>query len=72
MIILKSYISRINSNYIGKLFSDKPKYFEIQYLNSIDSIIPFLEGHFMTKKGNHVIEIRSSEGAVLKAFTELG
>ncbi len=57
---------------MGKLFSDKPRYFEIQYLNSRDSIIPFLKNHFNPKKGDHVLEIGSSEGGVLKAFTEIG
>lgn len=55
---------------MGKLFSDKPRYFEIQYLNSRDSIIPFIDGHFTPSKGKHVLEIGSSEGGVLKAFTE--
>jgi len=57
---------------MSKLFSDKPRYFEIQYLNSKDSIISFLKNHFIPKKGNYVLEIGSSEGGVLKAFTELG
>lgn len=56
---------------MGKLFSDKPKYFEIQYLNSRDSIIPFLEGVYTPKKNDNVLEIGSSEGGVLRAFTEL-
>ena len=57
---------------MGKLFSDKPKYFEIQYLNSKHSIIPFLDGIYNPKAGDNVLEIGSSEGGVLKAFTELG
>ena len=57
---------------MGKLFSDKPKYFEIQYLNSKQSIIPFLDGIYTPKAGDNVLEIGSSEGGVLKAFTELG
>ena len=56
---------------MGKLFSDKPRYFEIQYLNARDSILPFLAPHFTPKKVSHVLEIGSSEGGVLKAFTEL-
>jgi SAM-dependent methyltransferase len=56
---------------MGKLFSDKPRYFEIQYLNARDSIIPFLKDQFLPEKGNHILEIGSSEGGVLKAFTEL-
>lgn len=57
---------------MGKLFADKPRYFEIQYLNSRDSIIPFLNGIYKPKSGDKVLEIGSSEGGVLKAFTELG
>jgi len=56
---------------MGKLFSDKPKYFEIQYLNSRDSIIPFLEGVYTPQKNDNILEIGSAEGGVLKAFTEL-
>lgn len=56
---------------MGKLFSDKPRYFEIQYLNSKHSIIPFLNGIYDHKAGDNVLEIGSSEGGVLKAFTEL-
>ncbi|MDB4534376.1 class I SAM-dependent methyltransferase [Vicingaceae bacterium] len=56
---------------MGKIFSDKPRYFEIQYLNSRDSIIPFLDGVYTPKKGDAILEIGSSEGGVLKAFTEL-
>ena len=57
---------------MGKLFSDKPRYFEIQYLNSRDSIIPFLEGIYTPKVNDNILEIGSSEGGVLRAFTELG
>ena len=57
---------------MSKLFSDKPKYFEIQYLNSKHSIIPFLKGIYTPKKDDAVLEIGSSEGGVLRAFTELG
>ena len=56
---------------MGKLYSDKPRYFEIQYLNSRDSIIPFLEGVYTPKKNDAILEIGSAEGGVLKAFTEL-
>jgi len=54
-----------------KLQADKPKYFKIQYLNSKQSIVPFLKGHFTPKKGMNVLEIGSAEGGVLKAFAEL-
>lgn len=57
---------------MSKLYSNKPKYFEIQYLNSRDSIIPFLKDVYEPKAGGRVLEIGSSEGGVLKSFTELG
>ena len=57
---------------MGKLFSDKPRYFEIQYLNSKESIIPFLKGVYTPKEGDTILEIGSAEGGVLKAFTEIG
>jgi SAM-dependent methyltransferase len=55
-----------------KLHHDKPRYFEIQYLNSKHSIIPFLKNHFSPSKDMNVLEIGSAEGGVLKAFSDLG
>ena len=55
-----------------KVFLDKPRYFEIQYLNSKKSIIPFLNDIYTPKAGDHILEIGSSEGGVLRAFTEIG
>lgn len=55
-----------------KLQHNKPKYFEIQYLNSKSSIIPFLKGIYEPKAGDKIMEIGSAEGGVLKAFTDLG
>lgn len=57
---------------MSKLQHNKPKYFEIQYLNSKSSIIPFLKGIYEPKKDDNILEIGSAEGGVLKAFTELG
>lgn len=54
------------------LHKNKPRYFEIQYLNAQSSIIPFLEGHFDPAKGKRVLEIGCAEGGVLKAFVERG
>ncbi len=56
---------------MSKLFLNKPRYFEVQYFNSRDSILPFLKGLFVPNSDKHVLEIGSSEGGVLKAFTEL-
>lgn len=56
---------------MAKLHSNKPRYFEIQYLNSKESIIPFLEEFYTPKKGSYVLEIGSAEGGVLKAFSDL-
>lgn len=55
-----------------KLQHNKPKYFEIQHLNSKSSIIPFLKGIYEPKEGDKVLEIGSAEGGVLKAFTDIG
>ena len=57
---------------MSKPFSDKPRYFEIQYLNSKHSIIPFLKDIYSPKKGDYILEIGSAEGGVLKAFTDIG
>lgn len=54
------------------LSHNKPKYFEIQYLNSKNSILPFVKDYFEPKEGTHVMEIGSAEGGVLKAFIERG
>ena len=56
---------------MSKLFSDKPKYFNIQYVNSKNSIIPFINDIYTPKPGDRILEIGSAEGGVLKAFTEL-
>ncbi|MBL4705062.1 MAG: class I SAM-dependent methyltransferase [Flavobacteriales bacterium] len=50
---------------------DKPKYFEIQYLNSKGSIVPFVSDFFSPEKGKRVMEIGSAEGGVISAFLEL-
>lgn len=55
-----------------ELHTDKPRYFEIQYLNSKESILPFVQDSFTPGKGKRVLEIGSAEGGVLKAFVELG
>ena len=52
--------------------TDKPKYFDYQYQNSRDFIIPFLEKTKKIEKGMKVLEIGSAEGGVLKAFTNIG
>ena len=57
---------------MGKPLLDKPRYFEIQYLNSKNSILPFLSDFYTPKKGDYILEIGSAEGGVLKAFTDLG
>ena len=55
-----------------EIHTDKPRYFEIQYLNSKESILPFLKDSFTPEKGKRVLEIGSAEGGVLKAFVEEG
>lgn len=62
-------INKINCS-MAHLAKDRPKYFEIQYLNSKNSIIPFVEDYFKPSVGKRVMEIGSAEGGVLKAFIE--
>ena len=54
------------------LSSDKSRYFEIQYLNSKKSIIPFIGSFGKDLKKVRILEIGSAEGGVLKAFTDMG
>lgn len=49
---------------------DKPRYFDIQYYNSRDYIIPFIENTGRPVTGLRVLEIGCAEGGVLKAFLE--
>lgn len=55
-----------------EIHQNKPRYFEIQYLNSKESIVPFVKDYFVPGKGKRVLEIGSAEGGVLKAFVEEG
>jgi SAM-dependent methyltransferase len=51
---------------------NKPLYFQNQYLNSKNDIIPFINQHKKIVEGAHVLEIGCAEGGVLKAFVEAG
>lgn len=51
---------------------DTDIYFNHQYLNSKEHIIPFIEGSFQLSTGIHVLEIGCGEGGILKAFLEKG
>ena len=61
-----------NKKVMQAIHQDKPRYFEIQYLNSRDSILPFIKNYFEPQIGKRVLEIGSAEGGVLKAFVEKG
>jgi SAM-dependent methyltransferase len=50
--------------------TDSKRYFDIQYLNCKNSVIPFIEMYFPLKKGARVLEIGCAEAGVLKAFLE--
>lgn len=52
--------------------TDKPRYFEHQYLNAKNYILPFISSYYSVKKDVKVLEIGCAEGGVLKAFTEIG
>lgn len=54
------------------LSTDKARYFNIQYLNSKNSIIPFVGFSNNNLQNRRVLEIGSAEGGVLKAFAEIG
>ena len=47
-------------------------YFEIQWLNARDHVIPFIELSVTIKPGMRVLEIGCGEGGVMKAFLEKG
>ena len=51
---------------------DKQRYFDIQFLNAKNSIVPFVSDHMDLNKDTHVLEIGCAEGGVLKAFIERG
>ncbi|MBN2411894.1 class I SAM-dependent methyltransferase [candidate division KSB1 bacterium] len=52
--------------------SDKRNYFDIQYENSKESIVPFVSTYMQLDESTRVLEIGSAEAGVLKAFTDLG
>ena len=52
--------------------ADKKNYFDIQYRNSKESIVPFVERYIQLNENTRVLEIGSAEAGVLKAFTDLG
>ncbi len=52
--------------------TNKERYFEIQYKNAVDHVIPFINDGYDLSKPMSVLEIGCAEAGVLKAFTELG
>ena len=52
--------------------TNKPWYFEMQFKNARDFVIPFIEQRFQINKNIHVLEVGCAEGGVLKAFLERG
>src|SRR5262245_37589675 len=55
-----------------KFHQDRYRYFDMQFKNSRDSIIPFVETHFSLPPGAKILEIGCGEGGVLKSFVEKG
>jgi SAM-dependent methyltransferase len=52
--------------------SNSKRYFEMQYENCRDYVIPFIEQTYKLREGCRVLEIGCAEGGVLKAFLERG
>jgi 2-polyprenyl-3-methyl-5-hydroxy-6-metoxy-1,4-benzoquinol methylase len=52
--------------------ADRKRYFEIQYLNAREYVLPFIERSVTVVAGMRVLEIGAGEGGVLKAFLERG
>jgi len=52
--------------------SNKSTYFNMQYKNAKEFVLPFVEEVFPVRAGMQVLEIGSAEAGVLKAFTERG
>ena len=52
--------------------ADRKRYFDIQFLNSEEYILPFIESNFVINEGMRVLEIGCGEGGVLKAFIDKG
>lgn len=50
--------------------ADRKRYFDIQFLNSEQYIIPFIEKFFPIQAGMRVLEIGCGEGGVLKSFID--
>ena len=51
---------------------DKIRYFNIQKTVTAENIIPFIEQHYGTVQGKHVLEVGCAEAGVLKAFIDKG
>jgi SAM-dependent methyltransferase len=52
--------------------TDKPRYFEMQYQNAKQYVVPFIEQYLPLSNGMRVLEIGCGEAGVLKAFLEKG
>ena len=55
-----------------KFHKNKDKYFNWQYVNSKEAIIPFIETYCGLDENTRVLEIGCAEAGVLKAFVEKG
>ncbi|MBM3412480.1 MAG: class I SAM-dependent methyltransferase [Bacteroidetes bacterium] len=51
---------------------DRNRYFQIQYENAVQYVLPFIEKSFPINSQARVLEIGAGEGGVLRAFTERG
>ena len=51
---------------------DRQRYFQIQYENSKEYIVPFVNDFVPLSASTQILEIGCGEGGVMKAFTDLG
>ena len=51
---------------------DKQRYFNMQYENSKEYVLPFVKDHLQPGPGKTVLEIGSAEGGSLKSLYRVG
>src|SRR5438105_4409396 len=70
--IFSNYVCRPSFQIMFEFHTDKERYFQMQYDNASEYVIPFIETVFPLKNDFRVLEIGCGEGGVLKAFLDRG